>query len=209
MFGLTATELKALKRLSTPEKIQDYLDRIPVNFEENGETLMSPRRVLEAKKAHCLEGALFAAAALWVAGEKPLLLDLKTTPNDDEHVVALFRRNGYWGAISKTNHAVLRYRDPIYRTLRELALSYFHEYFLNTTGEKTLRSYSHAFDLSALGDSWITAEKDLWTISKALDRAQHFPIVPAKNRRHLRNASNVERKAGELTEWKRRKMKRL
>ncbi len=202
MLGLSKKELSSLRRLSSPEKIQDYLESLPFNFEKGGETLMSPRRVLEARRAHCLEGALLAATALWLHGEKPLLLDLKTHKKDQEHVVALFRKNGYWGAISKTNHAVLRYRDPIYETVRELALSYFHEYFLNSNGQKTLESYSTPFDLSTLGDVWVTDEKDLWHISKRLDRTRHFPVVPKKNLKLLRPASKVERTAGRITEWK-------
>ncbi len=202
MLGLSKKELSSLRRLSSPQKIQDYLESLPFNFEKGGETLMSPRRVLEARRAHCLEGALLAATALWLHGEKPLLLDLKTHKKDQEHVVALFRKNGYWGAISKTNHAVLRYRDPIYETVRELALSYFHEYFLNSTGQKTLESYSTPFDLSTLGDVWVTDEKDLWHISKRLDRTRHFPVVPKKNLKLLRPASKVERTAGRITEWK-------
>lgn len=206
MFGLSPKELKLLTQLSTPQKIQTYLDRLPINFETDGETLMSPRRLMREKRAHCMEGALFAALALLVHGKKPLLLDLKTHPDDDEHVVTLFKINGYWGAISKTNHAVLRYRDPVYKTVRELALSYFHEYFLNKNGKKTLVSYSRPYDLSVLGNGWITEEKDLWHIAKALDRIPHFPVVPKKNKRLLRPASTIERTAGTLTEWK-RKMK--
>ena len=164
---------------------------------------MSPRRVLRERRAHCMEGALLAAAALWVAGKKPLLLDLKTDPEDDEHVVALFKENGYWGAISKTNHATLRYRDPVYKTVRELSMSYFHEYFLNKNGKKTLRSFSRPYDLRKLGASWVTEEEDLWHIAKDLDRIPHFPTVPTKNRRHIRPVSVVERQAGKLTEWKR------
>ena len=103
---------------------------------------MSPRRVLATRTAHCFEGALLAATVLWMQGEIPLLLDLATNAQDIDHVVALYKCNGYWGAISKTNHAVLRFRDPVYKTIRELALSYFHEYYLEATGEKTLISYS-------------------------------------------------------------------
>lgn len=202
MLGLSKKELALLRRLSTPQKIQSYLESLPFNFEKNGETLRSPRKVLKARRAHCLEGAMLAATALWLQGEKPLLLDLKTHKKDQEHVVALFKKNGYWGAISKTNHAVLRYRDPIYESVRELALSYFHEYFLNSNGQKTLESYSTPFDLSTLGDAWVTDEGDLWHVSKRLDRVRHFPVVPKKNRRFLRPASQVERTAGKITEWK-------
>ncbi len=115
MFGLAKSELTTLKKLSTPIKIQDYLDSLPINWEHGGETYMSPRRVLREKKAHCLEGALLAACALWIAGKKPLLLDLKTS-GDEDHVVALYREGGRWGAISKNNHVTLRFRDPVYLT---------------------------------------------------------------------------------------------
>lgn len=200
-YGLAKDELAVLSRLSTPIKIQDYLDSLPINFEKRGETLMSPRRVLREKKAHCIEGALLAATALLLAGEQPLLLDLKTLPSDDEHVVALYKRNGRWGAISKTNHATVRFRDPIYKSARELAASYFHEYFLDSTGAKTLRSYSDPFNLKRLGTSWITAEEDLWNISDALDAVPHFELFPSANTRYLRKADSMERKAGALKEW--------
>ena len=110
MFGLTQTETAILRRLSTPEKIQDFLDALPINHEKRGDTCMSPRQVLREGKAHCIEGAMLAALALWMHGEEPLLLDLTTLRYDDDHVVALYRRNGFWGAISKTNHAVLRFQ---------------------------------------------------------------------------------------------------
>src|SRR3989344_3997414 len=117
MFGLTDKEEKILKKLSAPGKIQDFLDALPLNHEKEGDTYMSPRRVLREKKAHCIEGALLAAAALSLQGRSALIMDLTSARGDDDHVIALFKENGYWGAISKTNHAVLRYRDPIYRTL--------------------------------------------------------------------------------------------
>ena len=122
---------------------------------------MSPRRALREGKMHCFEGALLAATALWLRGEGPLLLDLKTK-DDFDHVVALYKKNDRWGAISKTNHATLRFRDPVYRTVRELAVSYFHEYFDNKSGKKTLRSYSRPLDLRTFGTNWITTEKDLY-----------------------------------------------
>ncbi len=200
-FGLTARELKILKKLSTPRKIQDFLDTLPINYEKRGETHMSPRRVLHERRAHCIEGALLAAAALWIHGEEPLLLDLTAAPEDDDHVVALFKQNGYWGAISKTNHAVLRFRDPIYKTVRELALSYFHEWFLDESGAKMLRSYSKPLNLKRLGTGWITAEEDLWHLDEALDSLPHYALVPKENKKHLRPASKVERKAGSLREW--------
>lgn len=202
MFGLSKKELAVLRKLSTPEKIQDFLDRLPINHEKNGDTCLSPRQVLRGKKAHCIEGAMLAAAALWLHGEEPLLLDLTTLRYDDDHVVALYKRNGYWGAISKTNHSVLRFRDPIYRTIRELALSYFHEYFMITTGRKTLKSYSVPFSLKRFGTEWITSPEDVWYVAHTLDDIRHFSIVPEKNKRLIRKASPLERKMGSIAEWK-------
>lgn len=208
MFGLSREELSVLKRLSTPQKIQDYLDALPINFELTGETLKSPRRTLREGNAHCMEGALLAATALWLTGQKPLLLDFKTTRDDDEHVITLFQENGYWGAISKTNHAVLRYRDPIYESVRELAASYFNEYYLNSTGKKTLRSYSSPLDLSLLGEGWVTAEENLWHIDRRLNSSTHHALVPKENLRRLRNASFGEREAAAIVDQKMPRVKR-
>lgn len=201
MFGLSKAELAIFRPLKTPIRIQDWLDAFPINFEEKGDTYFSPRVALREHKAHCLEGALLAATALWLRGEEPLLLDLKTTNADQDHVVALYKRNGYWGAISKTNHASLRFRDPIYRTVRELAASYFHEYFLNETGIKTLRSYSQIFKLKKFGDTWVAAEEKLDELVGALDHSRHFELWPKVNRQFIRPASLIERRAGKLTEW--------
>lgn len=201
MLGFDAAESRILKRLGTPRKIQDFLDTIPINFEKNGETCMSPRRVLRERRAHCLEGAIFAAAALRFHGGKPLLLDLETGPEDESHVVALFRRHNAWGALSKTNHAVLRYREPIYKTVRELARSYFHEYFLDN-GKKTLRRFSEPMNLARFDRlNWAIAEKDLWEIERSLERVRHFDILTTKSVRELRPADPVEIRAGKLREW--------
>lgn len=201
MFGLNRGETAILQRLATPRKIQDFLDRLPVNFEKNGDTHMSPRRVLLERKAHCVEGALLAAAALWLHGRPPLLLDLKTIELDDEHVVALFRERGCWGAISKTNHAVVRYRDPVYRTVRELAMSYYHEYFRDRDGLKTLASYSRPFDLRSLGDYWVTTEEDLWEVDDLLNRTPHSRCVPRGSSRLVRRATPFERRVLNTREW--------
>ena len=144
----TKEEIKLFRRLNTPSKLQDYLNALPFNFLDRGVTL-SPRMVLKKNKADCFEGALLAAAVLEFHRYKPLILDLRSVkkPYDYDHVVAVFKKDGCFGAISKTNHAVLRYREPAYKTLRELVMSYFHEYFLNT-GKKTLREYSELFDLN-------------------------------------------------------------
>lgn len=201
--GLTEREYALLKKLSTPAKIQDFLDAVPMNWEKGGDTHRSPRRVLRDKKAHCIEGALLAATALWIAGEPPLIMDLSSRlgRGDVDHVVALYKRGGYYGAISKTNHATIRFRDPIYRTPRELALSYFHEWFLNTTGEKTLECYSRPLDLRRRGTEWITTEQELWDIAEALGTLQHYNLVPKGNWRYVRKADAMEKKAGRLIEW--------
>ncbi len=202
-FGLTKNEERTLRRLSTPVKIQDFLDKLPMNGEKNGDTHMSPRRVLREKKAHCIEGALLAAAALLLHGEPPLIMNLspRLRRGDDDHVVALYKRGGCYGAISKTNHATIRFRDPIYRTPRELALSYFHEWFLNSTGEKVLECYSKPLDMRRFGTEWLTSEKDLWNIADALSERKHYFLVPKGNWRYVRKADSMELKAGKLIEW--------
>ena len=198
---LTPPEQAIFKKLSTPQKIQNYLDTLPINFEMTGETCMSPRATIRAKTAHCIEGAFLAAAALAYHGHKPLLMDFQTHPDDEDHVVALFRQNGRWGAISKTNHAILRYRDPVYATPRELALSYFHEYLM-WDGRKSLVAYSNPFDLRRYRpEKWVTTEKSLVWLADALDDAKHLPLVPKKNRRLFRKASNVELRAMKIVEW--------
>lgn len=199
--GLLTKEEQALfKKLSTPQKIQDFLVTIKPNFEEEGQTLHSPRYVLKHGKAHCIEGALLASAVLSYHGYPPLLLDLKSTKNDFDHVVALFQQDGYWGALSKTNHAVLRYREPIYKTIRELALSYFHEYFTHD-GKKTLRSFSKPFSLRRYGTSWITSTEPLYDIGADLDDTHHSPLVPQKLISKLRKADPLEIAAGKLTDY--------
>jgi hypothetical protein len=201
MFDLSPSEERLLRALSTPVKIQDFLDTLPMNHEKQGETCRSPRQVLASREAHCLEGALLAASALWLAGERPILMELKAKADDQDHALALYRRSGYWGAISKTNHATVRFRDPVYRTVRELALSYFHEYFLDTTGEKTLLSYTRPFSLRKFGSGWVTSDTDLWNIAYALHDAPHFSLLPEENRRYIRTADAMERTAGRLIEW--------
>jgi hypothetical protein len=194
-------ETQLLRRLATPQKIQDYLDSLPINFERHGETLMSPRRVMREKTAHCMEGALFAAAALQFHGQRPLLLDLLADDTDQDHVVALFSQHGAWGAISKTNHAVLRYREPIYKTIRELVLSFFHEYFRHS-GKKTLRKFSKPIDISKFNKkTWQTDEKNLWYLNEYLDSVPHYSLLHNQQLRTLRLAHKLEIAAGKLVEW--------
>jgi hypothetical protein len=198
---MNPSELATLKKLKTPVQIQDFLDTLKTNFEETGDGLMSPRRVLRTRKAHCIEAALLAALALSFHGRKPLLMDLQADSTDHDHVVALYKEKGFWGAVSKSNHASLRFRDPVYKTLRELALSYFHEYFNNKTKKKTLISYSQPFNLKKYGVQWITAEDDLWDIAADLDDSPHYALVSKSQKKMLRPADTMELRAGQLVEW--------
>ena len=190
----------SLKKLNTPAKIQDYLNGIPFNFEKSGkDTLSSPLETIKKNSAHCFEGALLGAYLLSQIGQKPLIMYLKSTKHDYDHVIALFKENGLWGALSKTNHAVLRYREPLYKTIRELVMSYFHEYFLND-GTKTLRAYSDILNLDEFED-WIDGEGDLWGIDEELDKLPHHDIVPKSYVKKLRKADSIEIKAGKITDF--------
>lgn len=202
-LGLTAREFSVLERLATPPEIQAFLNAIPINHELTGETVHSVRGVLRHRKAHCIEGALLAACALWIHGDPPLLMHLDCDPSDYPHVVALFRRGRAWGAISKSNGAYLRYRDPVYRTLRELAMSYVHEYF-DKRGRKTLRSYSGAFDLRRIDPSlWVSNEDACWVAHDRLVALRHYPLVSARQARGLTPRDAFERRSAKLVEYPR------
>jgi len=202
MFGIPKQKLKILKKLNTPKKIQDFLDAMPRNFCEDGDTSLPPMQVLRQRRCHCLEGAVLAALALRLQGHEPLIMDLKATKDDLDHVVAPFKQYGCWGAISKTNHAVLRFREPVYNSIRELALSYFHEYF-DDKGKKNLRSYSLPFNLKRYDKkNWMTTLEEIDYIPEDLDDAKHFPILNLKQIRNLRRADKIEIYAGKITEWK-------
>ncbi|MDD5023269.1 MAG: hypothetical protein PHU63_03815, partial [Candidatus ainarchaeum sp.] len=177
-FELTLAELKLFKSLNTGGKIQDFINKIPINFEENKkDTCYSPRKVLKENKCHCIEGAILAALILRVNGHSPLLVDLTANNKDFDHVIAVFKKQKKWGAISKTNHSTLRYREPIYNSIRELIMSYFNEYY-NDNGKKTLRSHSNPVNLSIFDKiKWMTTEKELWEIPDYLAKVKHFPIL--------------------------------
>jgi hypothetical protein len=182
--GFHAREVSVLRRLNTPERIQRFIDDLDYNKEENGPTCRSPRRVLRDRLAQCLEGALFGAAALRIQGWEPLLLDLEAV-RDDDHVLAIFRQRGCWGAIAKSNYAGLRFREPVYRSLRELAISYFEHYY-NPDGEKTLRTYSRPVNLRRFDRiDWMTAEQDLWPISDYLFSIPHKRLLTSGIVRNL------------------------
>ena len=201
MLGLSKGEYATLRRLRTPEKIQDFLHRLQQNFERNGETCHSVRVVLRERRAHCIEGATVAACALWIHGEPPLLLDFQAV-HDFDHVVAVFRRNGRWGAISKTNAIGLRWRDPVYRTLRELAMSYLHEYY-NGRYRKTLRTYSRPYDLRRMKpETWVTAENGAWDLVTALEDTRHYQLMTHAQARSLLRRDPFERSLGNLLQYK-------
>jgi hypothetical protein len=187
-------EKKFLESFSNPWSIQEYLDSIDYNPDYE---CRSPRFVMERKKAHCFEGALFAAAVLDFLGFKPLIVDMKAW-NDDDHVIAVFREDGYWGAIAKSNFTTLRFREPVFRSLRELIMSYFDFYF-NVNGEKTLRSYSLPFDLTAFNSrKWATTDEDLEYIGDKIESLHHFPVVNDKMIKNLNRASKSMMNAGLL-----------
>lgn len=191
-------EIKIYRKLNSPRKIQNFLNALKINFEENGDSCFSPRMVLRNRKAHCTEGAIFAAAVLRFHGFEPLVLDLEASSKDFDHVVALFKQNGKLGAISKTNHAVLRYREPIYRSVRELVMSYFHEYFTDN-GKKTLRRYSLPVNLKRFDKlKWMTSEEEVWYIPEYLANVKHFDILNKSQISGLREADAIEIKAGKL-----------
>ncbi len=180
-FGLSPANRRALRALKTPTHIQKFIDALPYQY---ADTALSPQRALRERKGHCLEGAMLAAAALRVHGNPPLVMDLESV-RDDDHVVALYRENGLWGGIAKSNFAGLRFRAPIYRTLRELALSYFEHYY-NLRGERTLRSYSRPVNLARFDSRhWMTSEEDVWCVPEALIAATHYPLFPDKVARAL------------------------
>lgn len=210
MFGLNEKEEKLLKNFKNPAEIQDFVNKLQVNFDFNKDTCMSPLSVLKKGKAHCIEGAIFAALALRYLGFRPLVVDMKGTEDDYDHVIAVFqdKKTKKWGAISKTNHAVLRYREPIYRDIHEIIMSYFHEYS-DSKGRKTLREYSVPVDLSIFDNTgWMTSEEDLWHIHDYLDRVKHFKILNHEQEKNLRKQDEIEIGLDKIVEYKAPKHKK-
>ena len=188
--GFSSRELKIFQGLTTPFRIQRYLDdKIVYNVEPQGATCLSPRLVLREGRAHCMEGALFGAAALRLLGHPPLVVDMEAV-RDTDHVLAVYRVHGHWGAIAKSNYSGLRSREPIYRSIRELALSYFEDYY-NPQGEKTLRAYSRPISLKRfdrLGpnqEGWMASERDVWEIPYFLAEVSHTPMFPRAVERRI------------------------
>lgn len=202
-IGLNASAAQRLARLDTPEKIQDFITSLRINSEKTGETCRSAAEVLRHKKAHCIEASFIACTALWMAGHKPLVMDLRASKEDHDHIITLFRGAGGWGAISKSNHVWLRWRDPVYKNLRELALSYFHEY--TKDGKKTLRAYSEAVDLRRFKNlEWVNGKDHCWETAEGIDDARHYKLLTPSQIRSLRPLDAMEMKADRLVEYKRK-----
>ena len=183
--GFDAREHKILRALNTPAKIQRFLDTdIGYNLEPGGETCYSPRTVLRKGVAHCMEGAMLAAVALRRLGYPPLLVDLEAV-RDTDHVLAVYRANGHWGAVAKSDYSGLRSREPVYRNIRELVMSYFEHYF-NPEGEKTLRAYSRPVSLKKFdSQGWMTSEEDVWMVPNYLTEITHTPVLSKAMLRRL------------------------
>jgi hypothetical protein len=188
--GWTPAELRRLRALGSPRGIQRALDAMPYHV---GATAWTPRRVLRAWTAHCLEGAVFAAAALRVLGFPPLLLDLEAV-QDTDHVLAVFRERGHWGALAKSNFSGLRYREPVYRTVRELVMSYFEGY-VNLRGDRTLRAHSRPVNLARFDRTrpgWATSSADVWWVAEHLVHVPHVRLLTPAMERAL---SRVDRRS--------------
>jgi hypothetical protein len=180
-FAFTAKELRKLRGMKNPYGIQKVLDDMPYHLED---TAWSPRRVLAEGSSHCLEGAIFAAAALRVNGYPPLLLDFEAD-HDTDHVIAIFREQGCWGAVAKSNYTGCRWREPIYRTLREIALSYFNTYF-NLRRERTLRRYSGPVNLKRFDkQNWMTTDKPVWFMVDHLFEIKHYSLMTQAQEKRL------------------------
>jgi hypothetical protein len=190
----TPREVRALGRLSDPVAVQAFLDRVPYSADP---FYRSPRSVLRDRKAHCFDGAVFAAAALRRLGHAPLLVDMRAV-RDDDHIIAVFKRAGHFGAVAKSNFVGLRFREPIFRNLRELMLSYFEEFY-NVDREKTLRSYSAPLDLGRFDPlGWETRDGAMDVIAARLDSARHFPLVTARQEARLGKVDERFYRAGML-----------
>ena len=188
------TERKVFRKLTTPFKIQTYLDHIPYSEDP---FYRSPRNVLRDGKAHCFDGALFAACALRMIGHQPLIVDI-LADNDDDHLLAIYKSRGYLGAVAKSNFVGLRFREPIYRTLRELVLSYFESYY-NVEKEKTLRGYTVTLNLSRFDHlQWMTRDENLEQIADALDHIRQIRILTPAMVRNLTPVDDRSYQAGML-----------
>jgi hypothetical protein len=192
LTAFTAAELRKLRSLKTPYGIQRFLDAMPYHL---ANTAWSPRRVLRENTSHCFEGATFAAAALRANGYPPLILDLEAE-NDTDHVIAIYRVGGHWGAIAKSNYTGCRYREPVYRSLRELALSYFDVYF-NLRRERSLRTFSRPVNLARFdGREWMTTDRPLWFVAEYLFEIHHYRLLAPGMEKRLHRLDDRSFRAG-------------
>jgi hypothetical protein len=199
-LGLPRSAAATLAGLRSPHRIQDFVNSLEWNHEAHGPTAHGVVEVLDRRQAHCIEGAFVAACALWLAGEPPLLMDMGAARGDVDHVVALFRRRGHWGAISKSNSPFLRYRDPIHRSLRELAISFFPQYV--KLRRKTLRTYSVPVDLRKHDPAeWITHRGFCHRMVDRLTAARHFSLVPSGTEKELRPIDEIEARSNLLKDF--------
>jgi hypothetical protein len=198
-IGLTPAEIALFRKLKTPEKVQDFITAMPINFEPHGDTCRSARGAIKANSCHCIEAAFIAASALLLNNEPALLMDFQAS-GDDDHIVTLFRRGKHWGAISKSNSIWLRWRDAVYASPRELAMSYFHEYV--KAEKKTLRRVSKPFNIGKYDpDYWITNQDNCWPMALELDASPHVELISSNEARRLRARDKFENRAGELKEF--------
>jgi hypothetical protein len=197
--ALSDGEYARLMSLDTPRRIQAHLDAaVKVNFEPDGDTCRGPLAVIRSNEAHCIEAAMLAAIIMRMHGKEAFLVDLTANEKDDDHVLAVFTENGHWGAMAKSNHHCLSYRDPVYTTLRELVMSYFHEY-LNRAGEKTLRSFSTPLDLRRFDErGWLVAEKNVWYVPLALIKLPHEKLLLPGMAQRLTKADDFTRDVNNL-----------
>ena len=192
MDNFTPAEFRKLRSLKTPHGIQRFLDDMPYHL---ADTAWSPRRILRENTSHCFEGATLAAAALRAIGFPPLVIDLEAE-HDTDHVVAVYRINGHWGAIAKSNYTGCRYREPVYRTLRELALSYFDVYF-NLRRERSLRTFSRPVSLTRFDPrDWMTTNEHLWFIAEYLFTIRHHSLLRPGMAKRLHRLDDRSFRAG-------------
>ena len=182
--------IAALSRLDSPRKVQDFLDYELSYNDSKPDTCLSPLEVLKQRKAHCIEGAMLAAAAFRFHGRRSMLLDLRANPRDDDHVIAPFTEKGRWGAVAQSHFCGLRYREPVYNSFAELARSYF-EFYYNGSGEKTLREFSGPLDTAELEQDWLYSVKNVFFVSRRLDALRHYRIVGSRMEKELRRADSL------------------
>ncbi|BCR06269.1 hypothetical protein DESUT3_33380 [Desulfuromonas versatilis] len=192
--SLNDSERKIFTGLNSPAEIQAFLDTVPYSTEP---VYRCPRQVLRDRLAHCFDGALFAAAALRRLGHAPRIIDM-VAERDDDHLLAVYRQGPCWGAVAKSNFAGLRYREPVYRTLRELVMSYFELYY-NTAREKTLRSYTVPLDLGRFdAEGWMIDDQPLERIADRLDSIRHVTLLTPAQARALQPVDQRSFEAGLL-----------